>query len=84
MTLLRFRGLNKDAGPDVVAAMRRAFEDRPETTQVRVLAHDTGAGGIDYLGFVEARAPFGEKIDAKGLGKLGDTLDLVNTYAPYQ
>lgn len=83
VTLLRFRGLNKEAGRDVVAGVRGAFEERPETTQVRVLAHDTGAGGVDYMGFVEARAPFGGKIDIKALGPQADALDLVNTYAPY-
>jgi len=83
VTLLRFLGLNKEAGRDVVAGVRRAFEDRPETTQVRVLAHDAGAGGINYLGLVEARMPLAEKIDVKALGPHADALDLVNTYAPY-
>lgn len=81
--LLRFRGLNKETGREVVAAVRRTFEDRPEVTQVRVLAHDTGTGGIDYMAFVEARAPFADKIDLKALGTHADALDLVNTYAPY-
>jgi len=83
VTLLRFRRLNKEAGSEIVAAVRRIFEDRPETTQLRVLAHDTGTGGIDYMAFVEARAPFADKIDLKALGTHADALDLVNTYAPY-
>lgn len=83
VTLLRYRGLNKEAGNEIVSAVRRAFEDRPETTQVRVLAHDTGASGIDYMGFVEARAPFTDKIDIKTLGTHSKAIDLVNTYAPY-
>lgn len=81
--LLRYRGLNKEAGREVVAAVRRAFEDRSETTQVRVLAHDTGASGIDYMAFVEAHAPFADKIDIKALGPHADAIDMVNTYAPY-
>jgi hypothetical protein len=83
VTLVRYRGLNKEAGREIVAAVRRAFEDRPETTQVRVLAHDTGAGGIDYMAFVEAKAPFSDKIDVKSLGPHAGAIDLVNTYAPY-
>lgn len=81
--LLRFRGLNKEAGGEIVTSVRRTFEDRPETTQVRVLAHDTGAGGIDYMAFVEARAPFADKIDVKALGAHSAAIDMVNTYAPY-
>jgi hypothetical protein len=81
--LLRFRGLNKEAGREVVAAVRRSFEDRPETTQVRVLAHDTGAGGIDYMAFVEARVPFADKIDVKTLGTHAEAIDMANIYAPY-
>lgn len=81
--LLRFRGLNKQAGGEIVTSVRRTFEDRPETTQVRVLAHDTGAGGIDYMAFVEARAPCADKIDVKALGAHSAAIDMVNTYAPY-
>jgi hypothetical protein len=83
VTLVRYRALNKEAGGEIVAAMRKAFEDRPETTQVRVLAHDTGANGIDYMAFVEAKAPFADGIDVKSLGAHAGAIDLVNTYAPY-
>ena len=83
VTLVRYRGLNKEAGREIVAAVRKAFEDRPETTQVRVLAHDTGASGIDYMAFVEAKAPFADKIDVKSLGTHAGVIDMVNTYAPY-
>ena len=62
--------------------MRANFEGRPETLQVRVFAYDTGAG-IDFLGFVEGRAPFVAPIDLARFGVHADALDLVNTYAPY-
>jgi hypothetical protein len=62
--------------------MRAAFEQRPETAQLRVFAYDTGAG-VDFLGLVEARAPLGERLDLEALGEVADALDLVNTYATY-
>lgn len=83
LMVLRFRGLNKEAGSEVVAAMRRTFEDRPETAQVRVLRHDAGAAGIDYLGLVEAQSPSAHKIDVKALAPHAAALDMFNTYAPY-
>jgi hypothetical protein len=82
--LLRFRGLDAAAGKDVIAGVRRAFEDRPETTQVRVLAHDGGKAGIDYMGFIEAKAPLAQPLDVKSLGACANALDLVNVYVPYQ
>lgn len=81
--LLRYRGLNKEAGREIVAAVRKAFEGRPETTQVRVLAHEAGAGGVDYMAFIETRAPFTDKIEVGALGAHADAIDMVNTYAPY-
>lgn len=82
VTLLRFRALGKDAGPGVVAAVGAAFEGRPETEQVRVMAYDTGKG-VDYLGFIEASAPFERPFAPKETGALAQSLDLVNTYAAY-
>jgi hypothetical protein len=80
--LLRFRALPASAGAAVVQGMRAAFEQRPETAQLRVFAYDTGAG-VDFLGLVEARAPLGERLDLEALGEVADALDLVNTYATY-
>jgi hypothetical protein len=82
VTLLRFRGLDAAAGSAVIAGMRANFEKLPETIQVRVLANDTGSG-VDYLGFVEARAPIVEKLDLGAFESTADAIDLVNTYAPY-
>ena len=83
LQLLRFRGLDARAEREVVAGVRAAFESRPEVTQARVLAFDTGTGGIDYLALVEMRAPPGAALDLKALGVHAKTLDLVNSYAPY-
>lgn len=80
--LLRFRALPASAEALVVRGVRTSFEDRPETLQVRVLAHEDGAG-VDFLGFVEARAPLGERLDLETLGEVADALDLVNTYVSY-
>jgi hypothetical protein len=82
VTLLRFSGLKAAAGESVVAGMRANFESLAETLQVRVLAYETGSS-IDYLGFVEARAPIGETLDVRAFGQCADALDLVNTYVPY-
>jgi hypothetical protein len=82
LLLLRFRGLPTDGEAAVVRGMRAAFEHGAETSKVRVLAYDTGAG-IDFLGLVEVRAPLGERLDLEALGEVADTLDLVNTYYPY-
>jgi hypothetical protein len=80
--LLRFRALPASAGAAVVQGMCAAFEQRPETSQLRVFAYDTGAG-VDFLGFVEARAPLGERLDLEALGEVVEALDLINTYAAY-
>lgn len=82
VTLLRFRGIAGEAQAAVVAGMRANFERLPETIQVRVFAYETGAG-VDFLGFVEARAPIGATLDLDAFGDCVDALDLVNTYAPY-
>ena len=84
VVLLRFRGLPAAAQPAIIEGMRRNFEGRPETIQLRVLANAASAGVFDYLGFVEARAPFGESpLDLAPFGAHADALDTVNTYAPY-
>lgn len=80
--LLRFRGLRKSDGEAIVAGLRTAYEGLPEVSQVRVLAYDTGTV-IDYLGFVEARAPITAPLDLKVFGTHADALDMVNTYTPY-
>jgi hypothetical protein len=80
--LLRFRGLPATTQDAIVAGMRKSFESRPETLQVRVFAYDTGAG-VDFLGFVETREPFSGPLNLEAFGDCRNTIDLVNTYAPY-
>ena len=80
--LLRFRDLGKPDGEAIIAGVRKAFETLPEVSQVRVLAHDTGAG-VDYLGFIEAHAPITATLDLESFGAHVHALDMVNTYAAY-
>ena len=81
--LARLRGLAASAEREVVAGLRAAFEARPEVRQTRVLAFDTAGAGIDYLAFVELRAPASAAFDLKALGPHAKALDLVTTFAPY-
>ena len=83
LQLLRFRGLKAADGKAVIAAVRAQFEGQAEVTQTRILAYDTGRAGIDYLGLVEARAPFTVPLDTTAFGAHAEALDLVNSYAPY-
>lgn len=81
--LIRFRGLGRDAGPAIVDGVRRAFEGRAETLQARVLAHETGKSGIDYLAFVEQRVPAASGFELAAFARHGDHIDLCNSYLPY-
>ncbi|MDJ0390869.1 hypothetical protein QMO56_22390 [Roseomonas sp. E05] len=83
LLLLRFRGLSSGDAPRVVSGMRASFEDRPEVRQVRILAHDAGAAGTDFLGVVEARVPLPEHFDPAPFGAAADALDLVGSYTPF-
>lgn len=80
--VLRFRALPSAAQDTIIAGMRANFESLPQTLQVRVFAYDTGAG-VDFLGFVEARAALGEALNLEAFGDCRNMLDLVNTYTPY-
>jgi hypothetical protein len=82
VVLLRFRALAANAQAAVIAGMRANFEGLPQTIEVRVFAYETGAN-IDFLGFVEARAPIDKPLDVGAFGGCADALDLVNTYAAY-
>jgi len=79
--LLRFRGLPATAEGAIVAGMK-TFEALPETVQARVFAYDTGSG-VDFLGFVEARAPFAAALDTRIFGDHRNALDMINQYARY-
>ena len=80
--LLRFSGLSSRAEQAIVTGMRETFESHPETVRARVFAYDTGTG-VDYLGFVEARAAFSTPIDTRRFGEHRDALDMINEYARY-
>src|SRR5262245_983707 len=79
---LRFRAVPAATRDTIIAGMRANFESRPETLQVRVFAYDTDAG-VDFLGFVEARAALDGALNFEPFGDSRNALDLVNTYAPY-
>jgi hypothetical protein len=81
--LVRFRGLDATMGTDIVGAARRTFEDRPETTGLRVLAFDTGTGRFDYIVFVEQSVPAVESVAPGTLGDLARSVDLWAGYQPY-
>jgi hypothetical protein len=81
--LVRFRSLAVTSGPEIVEAMRSTFERRPETLQLRVLAHEVGEGRADFLAFVEQRVPVAAAIVTDAFGRHADHIDLVNTYSPY-
>jgi hypothetical protein len=83
VALLRFRGLRPGDAETIVTGMRSLYEGRPEVKQVRVLAHDGGDAGMDYLGLVEARAPLPEGFDPGAFGRAADALDLVGAYTPF-
>lgn len=83
LQLLRFRGLKAGAEAPILAGMRANFDDQPETIQSRLLAHDAGKGGIDYLCLTELRGPLARRIDIRAFGPAADALDLSNSYAPY-
>ena len=80
--LLRFSGLTAAAEGMVVAGMRANFDHLPQVTQLRVFAQESPTG-VDFYGFVEARAPLGEHLDLGVFGACADALDLINTYARY-
>jgi hypothetical protein len=81
--LVRCRGLERSAGPGLVEAARRVFEGRPETLQLRVLAHDAGKNSVDFMAFVEQRWPAASGLDMAPFGRLADRIDLLSTFASY-
>lgn len=81
--LLRFRNRDAAAGAVIVKGVTEIFAGRPETIQVRVLAHDAGSAAFDYLAFVEQRMPRTGDLDLRPLGRHADVIDLANSYAPY-
>ncbi|RKK06228.1 hypothetical protein EBE87_18950 [Pseudoroseomonas wenyumeiae] len=83
LLLLRFRGLKAGDADAIVTAMRASFGMRPEVRRVRVLAHDAGSAGTDFIGLVDTGAPMSEQFDPTPFGLLADALDMVGTYTPF-
>jgi hypothetical protein len=81
VTIVRFRQLAETDGQAVVEAMRKTFEPRTSTLQVRVFAYHAG-GKVDFLGFVSSSVPDDFEIEAGMFGKLAGAIDLFNSYAP--
>jgi len=79
LLLLRFRGLKAGDADALVTAMRAGFEARPAVRRVRVLAHDAGPAGTDFIGLMDAGAPISEQFDPAPFGPLADALDMVST-----
>ena len=81
-TLLRFRGLPAGAADAVIAGMRKNFEGRPGTVQLRVFAYPVG-GAVDFLGLVASRTDAATPLDTAAFGEAAAALDLLNRYALY-
>ena len=76
--VLRFRAVRDEAV--LVAGLRKAFEGRPQTAQVRVFRVAPTESG-DYLAMIELRAPV--EVDVAGLGEPARRIDMINTYIVY-
>jgi hypothetical protein len=82
MQIVRFRGLDEGAEAAVIAGMRKAFEGRGSTLQIRVFAYPTD-GKVDFIGCVSASLPDDAAPDPLDFGGLAASIDLFNTYTPY-
>lgn len=83
LVLLRFGNVRAGDATAAVEGLRRNFESRRETTQVRAFQSEE-QGRTDLIGLVETRAVVQEpKLDLEAFGRAAQHLDLVNTYAPY-
>lgn len=81
-TLLRFTGAPASVADAVVAGVRKNFEGRPHTAQVRVFAYHVD-GAVDFLALVASRAPDEFVLDTEAFGAAAPFLDMVNRYALY-
>ena len=82
LTLLRFRNAPDSLADRIVQGVRANYEKRPETRQIRVLRSDYN-NQIDYIGWIEASAPFTSPPDVALYGEAQRFLDMVNEYTPY-
>jgi hypothetical protein len=82
LTLLRFRNAPDSLADRITQGVRANYEKRPETRQVRILRSDYN-NQIDYIGWIEASAPFTSPPDVTLYGDAQRYLDMVNEYTPY-
>ena len=81
VTIVRFRGLDASAADSVVVSLKKVFEGRASTLQLRVFAYHVG-GKVDFIGFVSSAVPDDIAIDPAVFGDHAKAIDLFNTYAP--
>lgn len=82
LTLLRFRNAPDALADRITQGVRANYEKRAETRQIRVLRSDYN-NQIDYIGWIEASAPFTSAPDVTLYGEAQRYLDMVNEYTPY-
>jgi len=83
LLLIRFRNLPDAEAPALIEGLRKSYEGRPETRQLRVLRSDYDQQ-VDYIALVAARVPLADtRPDVALLGRAADHIDIVNEYAPY-
>jgi hypothetical protein len=83
LTLIRFRHVPEGESELLVKGVRANYEQRPETTQIRILK-STYNDDNDYLALIESRVPYtGMSIDVSAFGGAGKRIDIVNEYSPY-
>ncbi len=79
--LMRFRGLSSGDESELAETLRRGFEDRPETIDLRLFRCD---GDDGHFAFMQLRcAPSRDQKDLAALGRFAGALDMDNLYAPY-
>ena len=83
LTLIRFRHVPEGESELVLKGVRANYEQRPETTQIRILK-STYNEDNDHLALIESRVPYGGmSIDVSAFGAVGKRIDIVNEYSPY-
>lgn len=82
LTLLRFRNAPDTLADRITQGVCANYEKRAETRQIRILRSDYNQQ-IDYIGWIEASAPFTSPPDVTLYGEAQRYLDMVNEYTPY-
>ena len=83
MMLLRFSGVPDHLASTIREGLLANYAKRAETRQVRLLHSDYNQQ-IDYIGLIEASAPYAAPtLDVTLFGDAAPFIDLVNEYVPY-